>query len=243
MIKKISFLKIFFYNFETVNIERILKKRGLFLFPSGPGLADLKKNPKYHEALINADLVFFDSGYFVLLLNILKNIKVKKFSGYKFIKILFDYFKKRNTKNIFFIDPSKTLSTSYKKYAKNHLNIKSNHYIAPKYNQKKIVDKILLKKISTLKPKYIIINLGGGVQELLGFHLKKNLKYKPTIICTGAAIAYLTGDQASIGDFYDKIYVGWLIRILFKPNIFFYRYLNSFGLLFSVLGNKVKEYN
>ena len=105
MIKKISFLKIFFYNFETVNIERILKKRGLFLFPSGPGLADLKKNPEYHEALINADLVFFDSGYFVLLLNILKNIKVKKFSGYKFIKILFDYFKKRNAKNIFFIDP------------------------------------------------------------------------------------------------------------------------------------------
>ena len=243
MLKKISFLNITFNNVEVSDIEKILKKRGLFLFPSGPGLSDLNTNPKYHQALINADQVFFDSGYFVLLLKILKNIKVNKFSGYKFTKILFKYFKKKSIKKTLFIDPSKKLSTSYKKFIKKHLNIKSSHYIAPVYNKKKIIDKTLLKKISILKPRYIIINLGGGVQEILGFYLKKNLKYKPTIICTGGAIAYLTGDQAPINDFYDKVYIGWLLRILNKPNIFFYRYLKAFKLLLIVFQNKIKTYN
>ena len=96
-----------------------------------------------------------------------------------------------------------------KNYVDKSLQIKSNHYIAPKYDPKKIQDKKLIKRISVLKPEIIIINIGGGIQEILGFYLKNNLKYKPMIICTGAAIAYLTTDQAPINDFIDKIYLGW----------------------------------
>ena len=94
----------------------------------------------------------------------------------------------------------------------------------------KIQDKILLQFANKIKPDYIILNLGSGVQETLGFYLKKNLKYKTKIICTGAAISFFTKDQAPINELLDKFFLGWLTRIIFKPNIFFPRYFKAFKL-------------
>ena len=74
MKNKIIFKKIKFLNFNKKSFEKFIKRKGLFVFPSGPGLSVIDKNPLYYNALINANLVFFDSGYFVLLLKILKNI-------------------------------------------------------------------------------------------------------------------------------------------------------------------------
>ena len=76
----ILFNKIKFINISKKDFPKIIKKSGLFVFPSGPGLANLKINSPYHKALVKADHVFFDSGYFVILLRVLKKIKVDKFS-------------------------------------------------------------------------------------------------------------------------------------------------------------------
>ena len=66
------------------------------------------------------------------------------------------------------------------------------------YPKGPIADPSILKWIETRRPPYIIINLGGGVQERLGFYLKENLSYRPSIICVGAAVAFLSGIQANI---------------------------------------------
>ena len=110
-------------------------------------------------------------------------------------------------------------------------------YIAPIYQKEKIKDYKLLKKIQKIKPKYVVINLGGGVQEVLGSFLKNNINYKVSIICTGAAISYFTKQQAPLNVFLDKIYLGWLIRIIFNPFVFLPRYLSAFRLIFIV--NKI----
>jgi len=67
---------------------------------------------------------------------------------------------------------------------------------------------------------------------LLGSYLKYNLDYKPSIVCSGAAIAFLTGQQAKIPSIFDKLYLGWLIRIIFNPFIFIPRYIKAFKLFF-----------
>ena len=50
-------------------------------------------------------IVFFDSGFFVLLLRYLKGIKVNKFSGYKFLKLLFNFLTFNKNRKIFLVDP------------------------------------------------------------------------------------------------------------------------------------------
>ena len=244
MIDKIKFKGIVFKNFQSKNFKKIIKKKGLFLFPSGPGLSSIEKEIPYLKALKNADYNFFDSGYFVLLLKYFKKINVNKFSGYLFIKLFLEYIKKNNNKKLFLVDPNIRLSVSNTKLFNKIGVLKKNinNYIAPQYNSKSISDKRLLNIVKKIKPDCILLNIGGGTQEILGLYIKNNINFKCTIMCTGAAISFFTGDQAPINTFFDKIYLGWLIRIIFNPHVFLLRYLKSIKLMSIVLNNSIKIY-
>ncbi len=123
---------------------------------------------------------------------------------------------------LFLVDPNEKEATLNQKYLKSlRILIKDDdHYIAPFYNKDNIVDYVLLKLIEEKKPKYILINLGGGVQERLGSFLKNNLSYQPGILCTSAAIAFFTGQQVFIPRWVDKLYLGWLWRCFSNPRVF-----------------------
>tara|TARA_B110000967_G_C18818697_1_gene527478 strand:+ start:139 stop:867 length:729 start_codon:yes stop_codon:yes gene_type:complete len=235
--KIVNFLDIKFLSINILFLKKVIKKKGLFVFPSGPGLSELKVNSNYHKSLINSDYVFFDSSFFVLLLRFFKNINVQKLSGYKFLVFYFNYLK-INKKKIFSIDPNKELSNSYRLFFKKKIKIKSFHYIAPKYNLRIKINKNLIKRIHDSKAKEIIINIGGGTQEILGYYLSKKLNKKYKIVCTGAAIAFFTGDQSPINNNIDKLYLGWLFRIIYNPKIFLPRYLSAFKLFFLFIRKK-----
>ena len=240
MTSKIIFKNIKFNNIDTKNFNRCITKKGLFVFPAGPALASIQKSDQYYKSIKKADMVFFDSGFFVLLLRILKNISVKKFSGYKFLGLFFDYLKLNKNKSIFSIDPNIKFSKSNKSYLKN-LGLKKIHnYIAPKYNFSKLTDKKLLNLINKVKPNFILVNIGGGTQEVLGLYLKEKLGFKSTILCTGAAISFFTKDQAPINHFIDKFYLGWLLRLIFNPFVFFKRYIFGLRLIPMVIFSKIK---
>ena len=104
MTNKIIFKKIKFINIDTKNFDKCISNKGLFVFPAGPALASIQKSNQYYKSIKKADLVFFDSGFFVLLLKIFKNINVKKFSGYKFLGLFFDYLKLIHLNHDIFLD-------------------------------------------------------------------------------------------------------------------------------------------
>tara|TARA_B110000503_G_scaffold33018_1_gene53645 strand:- start:1389 stop:2123 length:735 start_codon:yes stop_codon:yes gene_type:complete len=240
--KEITFNKISFFDLNYNQVIDKLKYGGLLVIPSGPGLSTLEKDKQYSNALENSDIAIFDSSYFCLLLKILKFINVKKFSGYLFLKkLLNDQTQKK--KSFYLIDSSASEKSFNKKYLQSIGILKSKHYIAPFYNKKSINDNKLLLTLKKYKPKFIIINIGSGIQEPLGLYLKKKLNYNPIIICSGAAISFLTKSQANINDFWDKFYLGWFLRILNNPLVFIPRYFNSFNLFFLVLKSKIKIKN
>ena len=243
MISKIIFKKIIFNNIDTKNFDRCISKKGLFVFPAGPALASIDQSKKYHNSLRKADLVFFDSGFFVLLLKFFKNINVRKFSGYKFLNLFFDYLQKNKKKSIFCIDPNLNFSKSNKNFFKSLGIRKIHNYLAPNYQSKSFSDKNLLKQIKRARPDFILTNIGGGRQEILGLYLKKNLKIKTTILCTGAAISFFTKDQAPINSIIDQLYLGWFVRLIFNPLIFSKRYLYCLRLLPMVIFSKIKIIN
>ena len=240
---KIIFEKIRFINITLNDLPEILKKNGLFLFPSAPGLASIRKQINYYNSLKQADYVFFDSSFFVLLLRIFKNIKCHRFSGYTFFKFFLKYLSTKKNTSIFLIDPKIKFSNNNKKLIKNTgVKFKNiNNYIAPIYNPNNLKDLKLLKLLKKNRPKIILINIGGGTQEVLGLYLKKNLKFRCKIICTGAAISFFTKDQAPINDFIDKNYIGWLVRFLRNPITFGSRLIYAFKLIKIVINGKVKN--
>ena len=226
----IIFKGIKFYNYSFTKIVSKINKGGLLVAPAASALAVIDNNKKYYEALKKSDIAIFDSGFFCILLRVLKGVKINKLSGYFFLKnFLAISFKKKN--KFLTIDPTAIDSKLNKSYfrSKNINNVKS--YIAPKYNHNNIYDKNLIKIIKKYKPKYIIINIGGEIQEILGLIIKNNINFKTSIICTGAAMAFLTKRQAPINDFIDRLYLGWLMRILFNPRKSLIRTIKSLYLI------------
>ena len=146
-----------------------------------------------------------------------------------------------HTKKIFLVDPNHRQSKINKEFLQSKKISKIYQYVAPLYKKNKIQDLKLLNKIKKIRPEYIIINIGGGVQEILGNYLKDKLNYRPSIICSGAAISFFTKQQAPITIFFDKIYLGWLIRIFFNPLIFLPRYFSAFKLFFLI--NDIQQIN
>ncbi len=62
---------------------------------------------------------------------------------------------------------------------------------------------------------------------------------KTKIICAGATISFFTKDRVSINKFKDMFFLGLLTHIIFKPNIYFPRYLKAFRFFKIVYGEKI----
>ena len=230
--KIINFCGLKFHNTSFDNISKyFLARKNLITLPSGPGLSQIKCDTRYYLSLKNSTFNLLDSGLFCLLLKI-KGINVQKLSGYKFIHNFLEYLSCKENLSILLINPSHEddkLNINY--LSKKYKSLKFRGYVAPIYSSD-IEDYKLLNVVNEMKPNFILINIGGGIQEPLGSFLLQKAKVKTTIICSGAALAFFTKSQAPVNQYFDRFYLGWLIRCIFNPRVFIPRYLNSFFFIY-----------
>jgi len=207
--------------------------------PAAPALAEINNNDLYYNALVKSDFAIPDSGFMIIILKLFKGIQLNKLSGVEFLRNFIKSY--NNSDKLFLVDPSKENSIINNRFLNNNgINVSiDDHYIAPFYKKDNVIDHKLLNLLEQKRPKFILINLGGGIQEPLGLFLKENLSFQPGIICTGAAIAVLNGRQAPIPIWLDKIHLGWLSRCIHDPKVFIPRYLKGFKLLPLLLKKKI----
>ncbi|MEO5979128.1 MAG: WecB/TagA/CpsF family glycosyltransferase [Chryseolinea sp.] len=232
----LKILGIEFFNGKVNDVVQLLKKGGLLVVPSGPGLETIKKDVVYYKALRNADLAIADSGYMALIWNIFNRKKISRISGLEF---LVEFFADKEVQKSTFtlVNPTPKDADANVNYLNSvGFNLSNEDcYQAPMYDKNNIMDPQLLANLEKRKPAYILMCVGGGTQEQLGSWLKDNLSYRPAIICTGAAIAFLTGRQASIPTWGDRLFVGWLFRCIEKPKVYIPRYLKAVRLFFLMI--------
>jgi UDP-N-acetyl-D-mannosaminuronic acid transferase (WecB/TagA/CpsF family) len=144
----------------------------------------------------------------------------------KFIQALIDAPNfKRNARQLWVMPDQAHLDATQHYLNSQDIKLGSEHfYLAPYYTEFPIEDKTLLDTIREQRPDYIILTIAGGKQEVLGHWLRDQLDYAPTIVCIGAAIAFLSGQQTNIPPWADRIYIGGLLRILADPKTFIPRY-------------------
>ena len=218
---KTKILNLSFLNESPEQVFELLKEEGgLLTVPSGPGLASIPDEPLYYKALQSADWRIADSGLMALVWNKLSSYKVKRVSGLAFINSFVELYPAvAKEKAIFLVNPTMAEQIANVNYFRSlgvEIPLEYNH-LAPMYHKEAIEDSALLEKLEKLKPHFVLLNIGGGTQEILGYWLQQHLSYKPAIICTGAAIAFKTGMQVQIPVWVDKLYLGWLWRILEDP--------------------------
>jgi UDP-N-acetyl-D-mannosaminuronic acid transferase (WecB/TagA/CpsF family) len=237
MISTRRILGIKFFNGDVDEAVALMARHGGFLVaPSGTCFGRLREDKPYRRATLAADLAIADSGLMVITWRLLRREKVQRVSGLKYLTRLLEGLKGERSEEVFWILPStrsrqKLLDWSCRK----GLTVKiDNCYVAPQYRLE-IEDRHLLALVEERRPAHVVIAIGSGAQEKLGYYLRENLSYRPAIHCTGAALGLITGDQVIIPDWADRVYLGWLLRLLHQPRIFIPRLARAFGLPWLIL--------
>lgn len=207
---------------------------GLVVAPSAPGLAvDLVVAPSYREALTTASLVLTDSGFMVLLWSALTGERLPRHSGLKFLRAVLAHPRLKEPGAVFWVMPSAREDEHNREWLVKHgfPVTAADTYVAPHYPASgPIEDAELLRRIDERNPRIVMLAIGGGVQERLGLMLRDRLDGRPSILCLGAAIAFLTGGQANIPPWADKLVLGWLLRLVSNPGRFWRRYWEAIAL-------------
>jgi len=226
-------LGIRFYTGDLKGLLHLTLRGGLIVVPSAPVLADLPDNPAQREALERSDFAITDSGFLVLLWLLFKRERLPRISGLRFLRGLLDQPEFRQPGATFWIMPSAEDARANCDWLNRRgLAVGPDDcHTAPMYPPGRLEDPVLLALVEARHPAFVIINLGGGVQERLGYFLRTHLSYQPAIICTGAAIAFLSGRQARIPVWADRLMIGWLLRSLHAPAKFVPRYWKSLRLV------------
>jgi UDP-N-acetyl-D-mannosaminuronic acid transferase (WecB/TagA/CpsF family) len=217
-------------------VDLILSCGGLVVVPLGPGMSTLASDPAYRRALLGADFAITDSAFMVLIRNVLSRPKITRLSGLKYLRILLRQEEFRCCEETMWVMPRQESAERIVAWLRKE-GVKvcqENIYVAPFYSGC-IQDPELVEVIERRHPRHIVLALGGGVQEPLGFYLKQNISYLPTIHCIGAAIGFLAGDQVAIPVWVDRLGLGWLLRIISNPKRFAPRYIGALKLIVLML--------
>jgi exopolysaccharide biosynthesis WecB/TagA/CpsF family protein len=230
MISSRQILGIRFFNGNVEEALASINRHGGFLIaPSGTCFARLREDEGYRRAVTAADLAIADSGLMVLLWSLLRRQKIRRISGLKYLKHLLRKLKGEGTGEIFWVLPSERAREKLFQWSRREAFpvASDNCYIAPRYGAE-IEDRNLLSLLEQNRPSHVIIAIGSGAQEKLGYYLRENLSYRLAIHCTGAALGFITGEQIPIPAWADRFYLGWFLRLISQPHRFILRL--TFGL-------------
>ncbi len=232
MASSVHILGIPFFNGDVGEALASMDRRGGFLIaPSGTCFARLREDEIYRRAVLAADLAIADSGLMVLLWRLLRREKIGRISGLKYLKRLLRKLKGERAEEIFWVLPSERARQKLFQWSRREpFPIASkNCYVAPRYGLA-IEDRILLSLLEQNRPSHVIIAIGSGAQEKLGYYLRENSFCRPAIHCTGAALCFVTGEQIPIPDWADRLYLGWLLRLITQPHRFVPRLIHGLQL-------------
>lgn len=217
---------------------------GLFTVPSAPSMAQMRRDASLMEAYQASDWAVVDGGYVALILRILFRRRFPRISGLQILQwLVVPGFRRAipfHERRTLWVVPNEAEKLRIESYLARGEGAESltSWYTAPFYrNPEDFNDRELSELVSEVDPDWIVLCIGGGRQEKLGHFLRNEWtkfpgtrgdaggrKNGPVILCTGGAISFLSGGQASIPTWADRIYLGWLFRICKSPRQFLPRY-------------------
>ena len=225
-------LGVRFFVGDAVEAVQIGARGGLVVVPAAPALLELRHDHAYRQALLEADLAITDSGFLVVLWNMMMWDRIQRVSGLEYLKLLLKRPEFGERGAAFLVMPSQDSLERNLRWltAQGHAIRREDCYVAPQYGRGAVADDALVKIVNERQPRHVIIGLGGGVQEILGHDLKNRSTHRPAIHCIGAAIGFLSGDQVRIPDWADRWILGWVFRCATNPGRFVPRYAQALQL-------------
>lgn len=175
---------------------------------------------EFKEALKQTDYLVLDGVYFAVASLLTKGKNIKRNQG---PDVFYHFMERANRfeKRVFFLGSSpETLSL-----IKMNSSLQYPHTIVETYSPpfKPVFDfednALMIEKINSFKPDIVFIGMTCPKQEKWAIQNKEKLNTH-LIISVGNVFDWFAGTQRSIRSIWFKLRLGWLIRIIMRPEIF-----------------------
>jgi N-acetylglucosaminyldiphosphoundecaprenol N-acetyl-beta-D-mannosaminyltransferase len=181
------FLGVRFWNGRSDDLIREMDRAGgMLAVPSAPSLAQMSEDVLLEKAYQSADWSVMDGGYVALVLRLLGK-SVVRISGLQLIEKLVAAAEDSpipfRARKVLWVVPSEAEKERIAKYlaAEGFDASLQDYYLAPFYrSDSEFQDKVLIQKADESRPDWIILCLGGGRQEKLGYFIRTSNVERPT---------------------------------------------------------------
>ena len=222
----------FFTGTVGAAVEHHGRNGGYVVIPAAPALIKLRYDEEYRRAMQNADLALADSGLLALLWRLATGRRLTRISGITYFKHLFQHGGIQAGENVFWIFASERAKEKAIRWlAERDLRVEDKNCFLASASPSSSQDYAILVRIEEDKPKHVVIAMAGGGQEKLALYLRDYLLYRPSIHCIGAALGFLSGEERTIPEWAERSHLGWLVRLLAQPRMFFPRIGIAFALV------------
>lgn len=202
-----------------------IKRGGYLVIPAAPALIKLKYDEEYRRAMQSADVALADSGLVALLWRLASGRKLRKISGIAYFRHLLKHSDFRsdggNTFWVFASEAAKEKAAGW--LDRQGVRLEERNCFVASAPPSSSQDYAILVRLEEEKPIHVVIAMAGGGQEKLALYLRDYLLYRPSIHCIGAALDLLSGEERTIPPWAERSRLGWFIRLLAQPRMFFPR--------------------
>jgi UDP-N-acetyl-D-mannosaminuronic acid transferase (WecB/TagA/CpsF family) len=227
----------FFVGTVQEAIAQLTSIGGYIVIPAAPALIKLRYDEEYRHAMESADLAIADSGLLAVLWKLTTGRRLTNISGITYLRHLVDGCGLANGDSALCVLASshaRNKAVEWLRAAGIPVD-EDNFYIASQPTALRHGHALLLK-IEEKRPRNIVIAMPGSGEENLALYLREYLLYRPCIHCVGAGLGFLSGAERPIPHWAERAHLGWLIRILAQPRMFFPR----IGIALALIGMVLK---
>ncbi|MHB1049603.1 MAG: WecB/TagA/CpsF family glycosyltransferase [Bacteroidota bacterium] len=214
-------------NTDVIDLLRVMK-RGIVVTPNADHLMLLQKDEELYRIYCDAEYKILDSQVLYLFYKLIGKPFREKISGADLLPLYCDYHQSDTYTNIFMLGGIGDVAQR----AKSILNSRYNRKMivgaySPSigFEENKEENSRIIDMINSTNANILFIGVGTPKQEKWISHYKHLLKNIDLILCVGASLDFITGNQKRAPKILQKSGFEWAYRLLKDPRRLFYRYL------------------
>lgn len=209
---------VFSDHLTKIKINQLTCKVINTISPNSYGIST--RDIEFEKALKYSDYLVLDGVYFALASIILRGKNIKKNQGpdvfYHFFKLL----DKTNGKAFFLGSSNNTLQKIKLRARVEYPNISIDTFSPPfKSTFSDDENALMIERINRFQPDILFVGMTCPKQEKWAINNRHQLK-AGLAICIGNVFDWYAGTQKPIHPFWFRVRLGWLIRIILRPEIF-----------------------
>lgn len=186
----------------------------------------LEENEGLRDAYRNASLVLADGHPIVWASRLLGKALPERVPGSELVPRLFDSFNEEGNLKVFLLGAAEGVGAiAAENMAKQWPRVEVVGIYSPPmgFEKKDEESEIILEKVNSVQPDLIVLGLGAPKQEIWANIYRERLDAK-TILCVGATIDFLAGEQQRAPEWIQNIGMEWFHRMCGNPKRLVKRY-------------------